>query len=71
MSAEPTCAAVAVGAGVVSAAADDDLPLAGVGTHRVDAVEARTAGLRHGAALIHICRQRASQSGSFRLFRDI
>ena len=43
-----------VGSGLVALGALDDLTLAGVRTHRVDALEAGAAGLRQGAALVDV-----------------
>lgn len=53
-------------AGMVASAAHDHLALAGVRAHRVDAVEARAAGLRQTGALIDVCRSRRGGGGKKR-----
>lgn len=50
----PTDATGPVWTGVIAVAADD-LPLAPVGSHRVDAVERGAAGLPLGATFINVC----------------
>ena len=51
-----TNASGAVGAGVVTTATNEHLPLAGEGAHAVQAGEPRTAGLAQTHALINVCR---------------
>ena len=46
---------------MVTRAAHDHLPLAGVGAHRVDAVETRAAGLPQGATLVNVWRSREEE----------